>query len=163
MDAPKLDDLGVVPLRDLGKPRQSFTYYALLQRWPLAVLVQEFAEALAQGAAFAGLVIFALRFPHDRTARPRWRKVQWAVPLLAVAMVGVTLLCFGNLFGFHTEKITEASFLAGYAIDAIVLLILLDRRRSLPPQEQQRMNWVIWGCAIGLPAYILAELFQSSA
>ena len=142
-------------------PGQSFTYYALLQRWPLAVLVQEFAEALAQGAAFAGLVIFALRFPHDRT-EPRWRKVQWAVPLLAVAMVGVTLLCFGNLFGFHTEKITEASFLAGYAIDAAVLLILLDRRRSLPPQEQQRMNWVIWGCAIGLPAYILAELFQSS-
>ena len=32
----------------------------------------------------------------------------------------------------------------------------------LPPQEKQRMNWVIWGCAIGLPAYILAELCQSS-
>jgi hypothetical protein len=142
-------------------PGQSFTYYALLQRWPLAVLVQEFAEALAQGAAFAGLLIFALRFPHDRTEH-RWQKVQWAVPLLAFAMAGVTLFCFANLFGFHTEKITETSFLAGYAIDAAVLLILLDRRRSLPPQEQQRMNWVIWGCAIGLPAYILAELFQSS-
>lgn len=142
-------------------PGQTFTYYALLQRWPLAVLAQEFAEALAQGAAFAGLMIFALRFPDDRT-EPRWQKVQWAVPLLGAAMAVLTLLCFANLFGFPTERITEVSFLAGYAIDAVVLLILLERRRSLPPQEEQRMRWVIWGCAIGLPAFILAELCQSS-
>jgi hypothetical protein len=142
-------------------PGQSFTYYALIQRWPLAVLAQEFAEGLAQGAAFAGLLMFALRFPDDRT-EPRWQKVQWAVPLLAVAMAALTLLCFANMFGFPTERITEISFLAGYAIDAVVLLILLERRRSLPPQEEQRMLWVIWGCAIGLPAYILAELCQSS-
>ena len=142
-------------------PGQTFTYYALLQRWPLAVLAQEFAEALAQGAAFAGLTIFALRFPDDRT-EPRWQKVQWAVPLLGVAMFVLTLLCFANMFGFPTERITEISFLAGYAIDAAVLLILLERRRSLPPQEEQRMRWVIWGCAIGLPAFILAELCQSS-
>jgi hypothetical protein len=142
-------------------PGQTFTYYALLQRWPLAVLAQEFAEALAQGAAFAGLMIFALRFPDDRT-EPRWQKVQWAVPLLGAAMSVLTLLCFSNMFGFPTERITEISFLAGYAVDAAVLLILLERRRSLPPQEEQRMRWVIWGCAIGLPAFILAELCQSS-
>ncbi len=142
-------------------PGQTFTYYALLQRWPLVVLAQEFAEALAQGAAFAGLAIFALRFPNDRT-EPRWQKVQWAVPLLGAAMAVLTLLCFGNMFGFPTERITEVSFLAGYAVDAAVLLILLERRRSLPPQEEQRMRWVIWGCAIGLPAFILAELCQSS-
>jgi hypothetical protein len=142
-------------------PGQTFTYYALLQRWPLAVLAQEFVEALAQGAAFAGLMIFALRFPDDRT-EPRWQKVQWAVPLLGAAMAVLTLLCFANMFGFPTERITEVSFLAGYAVDAAVLLILLERRRSLPPQEEQRMRWVIWGCAIGLPAFILAELCQSS-
>jgi len=142
-------------------PGQSFTYYALLQRWPIAVFAQEMAESLAQGAAFAGLVIFALRFPDDRT-EPRWQKVQWAVPLLAGTMTVLTLLSFRSLFGFPTERITEVSFLAGYAVDAAVLLILLARRRTLPPQEEQRMRWVIWGCAIGLPAYILAEIFQSS-
>src|SRR5271156_4106160 len=142
-------------------PGQTFTYYALLQRWPLALLAQEFLESLAQGAAFAGLVIFALRFPDDRT-EPRWQKVQWAVPLLAGTMTVLTLLSFRSLFGFPSERITEVSFLAGYAVDAAVLLILLARRRTLPPQEEQRMRWVIWGCAIGLPAYILAEIFQSS-
>jgi hypothetical protein len=142
-------------------PGQSYTYYALLQREPVAILAQEIAESLAQGAAFAGLLLFALRFPEDRT-EPRWQKIQWAIPLLAAAMAAVTLLSFASIFGFPTEKITELTFLAGYAIDAAVLFILLARRRTLPPQEKQRMNWVLWGCAIGLPAYILAELCQSS-
>jgi hypothetical protein len=142
-------------------PGQTMTYYALLQRWPPAILAQEIAESLATGAAFGGLLLFALRFPEDRT-EPRWRKVQWAVPLLAVAMTALTLLSYGSLLGFPTERITDATFLAGYAIDAAVLLILIARRRTLPPQEEQRMRWVIWGCVIGLPAYILAELCQSS-
>jgi len=142
-------------------PGQTFTYYALLQRWPVAILAQEIAESLAQGAALAGLLLFALRFPEDRT-EPRWQKIQRAVPLLAVVMAALTLLSYGSLLGFPTEKITEFTFLAGYAIDAAVLFILLARRRTLPPQEEQRMRWVIWGCAIGLPAFILAELCQSS-
>src|SRR5208282_6720083 len=84
------------------------------------------------------------------------------VPLLAGTMTVLTLLSFRSLFGFPSERITEVSFLAGYAVDAAVLLILLARRRTLPPQEEQRMRWVIWGCAIGLPAYILAEICQSA-
>jgi hypothetical protein len=142
-------------------PGQSFTYYALLQRWPIAIFAQEIAEALAQGAAFAGLMIFALRFPEDRT-ETRWQKVQWGVPLLGAALTVLTLLSFSNTFGLPTERITEASLLAGYAVDAAVLLILLQRRRTLPPLEEQRMRWVIWGCAIGLPTYIFAEICQSS-
>ena len=142
-------------------PGQSYTFYALLQRWPLAIFAQEVAEALAQGAAFAGLLIFALRFPHDQT-EPRWQKVQWAVPLFAVAIAVLTLLGFANMFSYPTERITEVAFLSGLAVDAFVLLILLERRRRLPPLDEKRMRWVIWGCAIGLPAYIFAELCQSS-
>jgi hypothetical protein len=142
-------------------PGQSYTYYAMLQRSPIAVFVQEIAESLAQGAAFAGLLLFALRFPEDRT-EPRWQKLQWAVPLLAVVIAVLTLISFASILGFPTERITEITFLAGFAIDAAILFVLLARRRTLPPQEKQRMNWVIWGCAIGLPAYILAELCQSS-
>ena len=113
-------------------PGQSYTYYALLEPWPLAIFAQEIAEALAQGAAFAGLVIFALRFPHDRT-EPRWQKVQWVVPVLAVAITALTLLGFANIFGYPTERITEVTFLSGLAVDALVLLILLERRRKLQP------------------------------
>jgi hypothetical protein len=142
-------------------PGQSYTYYALLHHWPVAVLVQEVAEALAHGAAFAGLVIFALRFPNDRTD-PRWEKVQWVAPLVAATITVLTLLSFFNLFGFPTERITDFSFLIGYVVDAAILVILLQRRRTLPPQDEQRMRWVIWGCVIGLPAYIFAELCQSA-
>ena len=106
-------------------------------------------------------MIFALRFPDDRT-EPRWEKVQRAVPWLAVGLAALTLLGFLNMFGFPTEKITEVNFLAGLAVDAAVLVILFERRRRLPPREEQRMRWVIWGCLIGLPTFILAELCQSS-
>ncbi len=142
-------------------PGQSYTYYAVLQRWPTAVFVQELAEALASGAAYAGLMIFALRFPQDRT-EPRWQSMQWVALAIGVIMAGLTLAGFANMFGYPTENITEISFAAGLVVDAAVLLILLMRRRTLPPHEEQRMRWVIWGCAIGLPTFILAELCQSS-
>ncbi len=142
-------------------PGQSYTYYAVLQRWPMAVLAQELAEALATGAAYAGLMIFALRFPDDR-AEPRWQSMQWAALTTGVAMTGLTLAGFANMFGFRTERITEISFAAGLVVDAAVLVILLLRRRTLAPQDEQRLRWVIWGCAIGLPTFIVAELCQSS-
>ncbi len=142
-------------------PGQSFAYYALLQRWPIVIFVQEIAEALSLGAALAGLVVFALRFPHDRT-EARWQRLERRVPLIAVAMTALTLLSFANTFGYRTETISEITYLASYVIDGFVLLILLQRRRMLPPQEEQRMRWVIWGCAIGLPAYIFAEICQST-
>jgi hypothetical protein len=142
-------------------PGQVVTYYALIQRWPVAILAQELAESLAQGAAFAGLLIFTLRLPDD-CIEPRWRKLQRMVPLLGAAITLLNLLAFSNMFGFHSERVTEISFLAGYAIDAVALLVLLERRRRLPPLEAQRIRWVIWGCAIGLPTFILAELCQSS-
>jgi hypothetical protein len=142
-------------------PGQSVTYYALIQRWPLAVLAEELAESLAHGAAFAGLLIFTLRLPDGRI-EPRLNNLQWAAPILGGAITLLNLLAFSNLFGFHTERIAQASFLAGYIIDAAALLILLQRRRKMPPLEAQRIRWVIWGCAIGLPTFILAELCQSS-
>ena len=143
-------------------PGQSFAYYAFLQRWPIAIFIQEIFEAAATGAAFVGFVSFALRFPNDRV-EPRWRPLERALPLLGLAMTSLTLLSFATGIGFRTEAITQASFLAGYVINGAVLLILLERRRRLPPQEYQRMRWVIWGCAIGIPAYILAEIAQSVA
>jgi hypothetical protein len=143
-------------------PGQSLAYYAILQLWPGAVLVQEVAESLATGAAFAGLVLFALRFPQDRT-EPNWQPLEWALPWLAAGLAVLTLLGFGNMVGFPTGKIVAAGYITGYVVDVAVLAILLLRRRSLGPADEQRMRWVIWGCAIGLPVYILAEICQSMA
>ncbi|HTS51605.1 MAG TPA: hypothetical protein VMH05_26835, partial [Bryobacteraceae bacterium] len=48
-------------------PGQYFAFYAMLQAHPPLLLIQEILQALAQGAGYAGFLIFALRFPHDRT------------------------------------------------------------------------------------------------
>src|SRR6185437_4579464 len=54
------------------------------------------------------------------------------------------------------------TLLGGLAVAAVALVILLRRRRGLPPQDYQRMRWIIWGYALGLPAFILAAILQST-
>ena len=143
-------------------PGQTFTYYALLQPWPVAVLAQEVCEAIAQGAALGGLLIFALRFPGN-AAKPRWDRLERLAPVLAVIIALLGIAGFASAFGFRSEQLASTVLLLGYAIDAVVLIILLRRRRALPAQDQQRMLWVIWGCAIGLSTFILAEIAQSTS
>ncbi|HJU23866.1 MAG TPA: hypothetical protein VJ891_15275 [Casimicrobiaceae bacterium] len=143
-------------------PGQTFAYYALLQPWPAAILTQEVAEALAHGAGYAGLLVFALRFPGDatETAFRRYDRFAW---LLAAVIASVWLASFANGFGVPTETLTLAAFLLGYAVDVAVLIVLVKRRTLLRPRERQRMLWVICGCAIGLPAFILGEIAQSTS
>jgi hypothetical protein len=68
------------------------------------------------------------------------------------------LLSFVNAFGYPTETIARATFFADYGVDAVAVWILLRRRHGRPPQDYQRMRWVIWGCLIGLPAYVLSGI-----
>ena len=142
-------------------PGQTYAYYAVLQAWPVAVLIQEFAEVLAQGAANAGILVFALRFPTDEVSQG-WNWAECAVPWVGAFFAILMLLTSANLFGFPTERITDTAYLGNYAVAAAVILVLLVRRRHLQPQDEQRMRWAIAGCAIGLPAFIFAEICQSS-
>ena len=143
-------------------PGQTYTYYALLQPWPGAIFAQELAEALARGAAYAGLLIFAFRFPFDAPSAPLRRR-DWIAIGVGVIIGALLLGAFSNAFGEHTERLASTAFLIGYLVDVAVLVILLARRRDLPALDRQRMSWVIWGCAIGLPAFIFAEVAQSTS
>jgi hypothetical protein len=143
-------------------PGQTFAYYAMLQPWPIAIFVQEIAEALAHGAGYAGLLIFALCFPFG-SPRPAMRRYERIALGIGVAIAALWLASFSNAFGEHTETLTSLAFLLGYALDAIVVFILVRRRHALPPPDRQRMVWVICGCAIGLPAFIFAEIAQSTS
>jgi hypothetical protein len=142
-------------------PGQDYAFYALIQPWPLVVLAEQFVEALAQGAAYAGLLAFAIRFPTG-DSEPAWGRLERGLPWLGAAIVVLALLSGANLFGVPTETVTKAVFLFGYLLDAAVIAVLVLRLRHLPPQDEERMRWAIAGCAIGLPAFIFAELCQSS-
>jgi hypothetical protein len=142
-------------------PGQNFVYYLPLQEWAPLVLAHEFAASLAHGAACTGFLLFALCVP-DNGIEPRWRNLRRGLPVVAVAVSGLQLLSFANAFGYPTEAISRATFLADYAVDAIAVMILLRRQRGQPPRSYQRMRWVIWGCLIGLPAYILSGILGST-
>jgi hypothetical protein len=142
-------------------PGQTYSYYAILQSWPPLLIMAQVLEALATGAAFAGLLVFALHFPNSEPA-PRWNRAKRLIPWVGACVAALQLLAGANLFGFPTERMTDAGYICGYAIDVAVLVLLLVRRRTLHPRNEQRVNWVIAGCAIGLPSFIFAEVCEST-
>ena len=142
-------------------PGQTYTYYALLQSYPLLLLVEQCLDALVTGAAFAGLLIFTLSFPESKPD-PRWHRWTKAAVWLGAVMAALQLLTAANLFGVPTEIIAAAGYLYSYGLNAIALALLLARRRILHPRNEQRMRWVIAGCAIGLPTFIFAEICETT-
>ena len=138
-------------------PGQSAKYYALLQLFsPVALLAQNLVGAVAQGAGLAGFIWFALRAPTDETT-PRWRPVERSLPFVAIFLVLLLALSYANLLGYPTETVTRAGVTSGLVVALLGFVILLARQRELPPQDYQRLRWVIWGCVIGLPALVFAD------
>ena len=138
-------------------PGQSAQYYAVLQLYsPIALLTQNLVGAIAQGAGLAGFIWFALRAPTDETTS-RWRPVERSLPVVALLLMLLLALSYANLLGYRTELVTRAGVISGLVVAICGLGILLARRRELPPQDYQRLRWVIWGCLIGLPALVFAD------
>src|SRR5262249_44613464 len=138
-------------------PGQSAQYYALLQRYsPIALLTQNIVGAIAQGIGSAGFIWFALRAPNDETTL-RWPPVELILPFIAIVLAALLTLSYANLLGYRTEAVTRAGVLSGIVAAACAFLILLARQGELPPQDYQRLRWVIWGCLIGLPALVFAD------
>jgi len=138
-------------------PGQFFVFYAELQRWPIALLIQECLQATAQAVGYAGFVVFALRFPNNRI-EGRWHLLERGfLPVIAAAILLLSLLGFGAGFGIPSERFSRWSYGAGYLVDLGVLLILRMRRKQLPPEDEQRTRWVHWGCRVGLAAFIFAD------
>jgi hypothetical protein len=143
-------------------PGQAFQFWAWLQLWPRALLGQNAIFLVMQAAAYTGLLLFALRAPLDR-AEGRWRTVERALPILAIVFLGVALASMATVFGYSAEIWARSMLLIGFAISVGALAILIARRRDLSPRDYQRIRWVIWGCLIGLPAYLLAQLSQQTS
>jgi len=138
-------------------PGQAYAFYAILQQWPLLLLAQDIAGCFAQAAGYAGLILFVIRAPNDKT-EPRWRPVERALPFVALIFAVALIASYGNVLGYRTEVVTRAGIIAGFPVALAALGILLERRNTQRPEDYQRLRWVFWGCLIGLPSFLLAEL-----
>ena len=143
-------------------PGQAFQIWAWAQLWPWALLAQDFIAQVMQAAAYTGLLLFALRAPLDRT-EGRWRNIERALPAISIVFLAVTLAGMGSVFGHPAEIWARSSLFLGLAVSVAAVAILIGRRRDLSPRDYQRIRWVIWGCVIGLPAYLLAQLSQETS
>ncbi|MFI5014673.1 MAG: GAF domain-containing protein [Hyphomicrobiales bacterium] len=161
-DLPNLMTVGFFLYAIWFNPGQYFAFYAFLQPYPAILLVQEVLQAIAQGAGYTGFLLFALRFPHGET-EPRFRWIgRLAVPS-GVLLAVLQLSSFANVFGAGTEILTRCAILGGYVVDLAVLAIVLWRRRLQSPLNYQRMRWVVWGCLIGLPAFLFADSNEATS
>ena len=143
-------------------PGQYFTFYAWLQGHPVGLLAQESLQALSQGAGYAGFLIFALRFPRGET-EPQFRSLESVAFVLGVALALLQIMSFGVVFGFQTEWVTRAALGGGYAVAFFGFWIVARRRKLQTPLDYQRMRWVFWGCLIGIPAFVFAELNEATS
>ncbi len=142
-------------------PGHVYAFYAILEPWPALLLVQEFAAVLGQAAGYAGLLLFVLRVPNNETEQ-KWRGLERALPFVALVFALVMFASYGSLFGYPTETLTRNSILMGFLVALTALAILMSRRRTQTPEDYQRVRWVIWGCLIGLPAFLIAELASTT-
>jgi hypothetical protein len=142
-------------------PGQVYAFYALLQPQPLLLLAQNLASAVAEAVGYVGLILFVLRAPDGEPDR-KWRWLERILPVIAIVLAVLMLLTYGNLTGYRTETGTRFAILAGFAVAVCAVGILLERTRRKPPEDFQRMRWVVWGCLIGLPAFLIAELASST-
>ena len=140
---------------------QNYVFYVFLQQRPGLLLTQEVVGAMMQGLGYAGFLLFALRVPSNETF-PAWRRWQLLPPLVALLFIALQLRSYASAFGLPSETASRFTFLAGLLVDAAAIVILLRRRHGQPPREYQRLRWVIWGCLIGLPAFIVAAILQST-
>jgi hypothetical protein len=140
-------------------PGKAFQFYAWLQQWPAALLAQDVASCLLQIAGYTGFLLFALRVPGDET-EGHWRRVEQFLPVLAILLFILSISSLASVFGYPTETAMRASVLVGMAVAAAAFGILLGRRKGLAPRDYQRIRWVIWGCLIGLPAFLIAQLSE---
>jgi hypothetical protein len=142
-------------------PGQVLAYYALLQQWTPLLLAQNALGGVAEAAGYMGLLLFVLRAP-DNTPDPKWRWLERALPAIGIVLALGLLASYGSFF-HRTEISTRFAILTGFVVAICAVGILLERRRRQPPENYQRLRWVIWGCLIGLPSFTLAELGSNTA
>lgn len=142
-------------------PGQIYAFYAMLLQWPPLLLTQNALGCIAEAAGYMGLILFVLRAPDDQSD-PKWQWLERALPAIGVLLAFGLIMSYGDVFDYRTETGTRAAILTGLVVSACAVALLLERRHRLPPEDYQRLRWVIWGCLIGLPSFILAELGSST-
>jgi hypothetical protein len=77
---------------------------------------------------------------------------------VALLFAVMLIASYGSLLGYPTEIVTRAGIIAGFAVAFCAVAILIVRKQSQAPENYQRLRWVLWGCLIGLPSFLIAEL-----
>lgn len=118
-------------------------------------------EALAIAAGNVGFLAFALRFPREEVAG--WRRrlsglTAWF--FVIVCALGTYSVLAPYVLGQQTELASRIFYAAGSLGFVAGLVALAATYFHAAGEDRQRIKWVLFGSAIGLPAFAMAGIFE---
>lgn len=139
---------------------QYFVWYANL---PVAGLVVfDLLQAAAQALALTGFLAFAMFFPDEQT--PGWRsshRLALLVGVFAVLFVSGLLSFCNFFFGWRTEAMYRVYYALTWIAYLLAVWFFVRNFRRLPGQRA-RMRWIVAGGLIGLPLFLLADIYEAT-
>ena len=144
-----------------ANPGSTAQFYALLPA--PAFLVQRVLYNVTIAVGYVGFLWFALRFPRDRPAG--WRRtVERFMPYIVTLLVARAAYSAIAALGFGVTS--EALAVIGWTISAVMyfagLAAFVSTYVESDGEVRQRIKWVIFGFAIGFPAFVLAYAIGGS-
>ena len=116
-------------------PGQGFEFYALLQRWPRLLLLQDVLGCLSQAAGYTGLLVFVMRAPTG-VLQPEWARVERALRPVTVIVAAALMGSYASAFGFGTETLTRATILFGLIVSFCAVLYLDPASKVFDAERQ---------------------------
>ena len=140
---------------------QYFVWYANLSTAGLVIF--DALEAFVQALALTGFLAFALYFPEERPPRDRIaRAPHLLAAVFAVLWISGTLAFFNFFLGWQTEVPYSIYYGFTFVVYFLAAWAFVRNFRRLRNQRP-RMRWIVAAGLIGLPCFLLADIYEATA
>ena len=140
---------------------QYFVRYANLPT--VGLITFDALQAVMQALALTGFLAFAMHFPEE--AEPRWIG-RHRLYLLGGVWAVLFVSGLAGFLNFVLGWATETPYRIYYGCTLIVYFLaawsFLHNYRRLP-EQRPRMRWIMAAGLIGLPCFLLADMYEATA
>ena len=140
---------------------QYFVWYANLPT--VGLIIFDALQAVMQALALTGFLAFAMHFPEE--AQPRWIG-RHRLYLLGGVWGVLFVSGLAGFLNFMLGWATETPYRIYYGCTLIVYFLaawsFLHNYRRLP-EQRPRMRWIMAAGLIGLPCFLLADMYEATA
>jgi len=139
---------------------QYFVWYANLPANGLAVF--DMLQAFLQALALTGFLAFASYFPDEHAPRRRYIRTSHLLAVVfVVLLVTGTLGFFNFIAAWRTEVPYRIYYVSTFVVYFLAAWAFAHKFRRLP-EQRPRMRWIIAAGLVGLPLFLLADVYEAT-